>query len=80
MIQVAARPLIGCLIFLVLAVYVAFLVLITCNPFVQGSLYKFATSSVLFPFYDTAFHSDPLDHPSPGGEKQWPTAVSLEVH
>ena len=75
MIQVAARPLLGCLVFLVFAAFAVFLVLISCVSFVQGSLYKDATSDVAFPFYDTALHTAALDHPSPGREKQWPTAV-----
>lgn len=33
-------------------------------------------SDVAFPFYDTALHSLTIDHPSPGREKQVPTAVS----
>lgn len=75
MIQVAARPLIGCLVFLIFTAFAAFLILISCDNFIQGSLYKDATSDVAFPFYDTALHTGTLDHPSPGREKQWPTAV-----
>ncbi len=77
MIQVAARPLIGCLVFVVIAVFGIFVILISSDSFVQGSLYKDATSNVAFPFYDTALHTAALDHPSPGREKQWPTAVSI---
>ena len=77
MIQVAARPLIACLVLLVFTAFAAFVILISCNKFIQGALYKDATSEVAFPFYDTALHTAALDHPSPGREKQWPTAVSL---
>ncbi len=76
MIQVAAGPLIGCLVFVVVAAFGTFVILISSDSFVQGSLYKDATSNVAFPFYDTALHTAALDHPSPGREKQWPTAVS----
>ena len=76
MIQVAARPLIACLVFVVIAAFGTFVILISSDSFVQGSLYKDATSNVAFPFYDTALHTAALDHPSPGREKQWPTAVS----
>lgn len=76
MIQVSAQPIIGCLVLLILAAFFSFVTLISTTQFVLGSLYKHVTSDVAFPFYDTALHSLTIDHPSPGREKQVPTAVS----
>jgi len=76
MFQITAQRLSACLILLIVATFAAFLILISSNTFLQGSLYQDVTLKQAFPFYDLKLYGVAIDHPSPGREKQWPFAVS----